>query len=280
MTRLLNGQRDRATVAVVKTLGLLAAVVVALTLTACGGSGEAVTVTVSGDGETPTTEETASGVSAAQVESCLQRVTNATAITSEEGAVSAAWDSRTDANNVSITFAASEEEATQIVEDAPPSLFTENVGTVVLTWVGDPYATSLAEEAHAARACAAGENPEPLAAEPPPPPPDPDADYTSNCDYTLGDFSESASGYRFLADARIRNTGNIGIVLRVRAAWDQIAAPPIREEKTVRLRPGQGRQVNFVRVVSQNELDLHQSVEQFPKCRVKATIIDTFGEAQ
>ena len=44
-----------------------------------------------------------------------------------------------------------------------------------------------------------------------------------------------------VADARVRNTGNIGIVTRVVATWDRAGRPQLKAEKEVR--PLRGHQV-------------------------------------
>src|SRR5215203_3977102 len=53
---------------------------------------------------------------------------------------------------------------------------------------------------------------------------DPDAKYTSNCDYLLEsnfyNFTSSHAGW-FVADARVHNTGNIGVVSKATASWKQ-----------------------------------------------------------
>src|SRR3712207_8487422 len=53
------------------------------------------------------------------------------------------------------------------------------------------------------------------------------------------------SDARFVADATIRNNGNVGIVVSVRAAWQQIGAAPVTETKTTRVRVGRTRRVTF-----------------------------------
>jgi hypothetical protein len=107
--------------------------------------------------------------------------------------------------------------------------------------------------------------------------PNPDASYESNCAYVLGDFSESSSGFRFLATADVENTGNIGVVLRVTATWNQLGGAPVRMMKTVKIRRTASRSVPFARVASSDEIDRHQSADG--KCKVKAKIVDTFGKA-
>jgi hypothetical protein len=113
---------------------------------------------------------------------------------------------------------------------------------------------------------------------PPAPTPEPDGKFESQCDYVLGDFSESASGFRFIGQAKLENTGNIGIVLRVIAAWDLLGQPPFRIRKQARVPYGATKTVRFSKVVSQDQIDLHQSADS--ECRVNATIVDTFGEAR
>lgn len=108
--------------------------------------------------------------------------------------------------------------------------------------------------------------------------PEPDAKYDSRCNYILGDFTESASGYRFVADAQIRNTGNIGIIARATAIWDQIGTDAVKATKTIRVPTGKTRKVQFTVVAAQSQIDLHQSAEA--ECRVRVSIVDTFGEAR
>ena len=55
---------------------------------------------------------------------------------------------------------------------------------------------------------------------PPPPDPKPDAKYSHSCDYLLGNFQDySPQGFRFIAEARLNNTGNVGVVVKVTASW-------------------------------------------------------------
>src|SRR5690625_4724257 len=111
--------------------------------------------------------------------------------------------------------------------------------------------------------------------------PKPDGTYTSSCDYILGDFTESETGLRFVADARLRNTGNVGTVTRVTARWFLAGGDEIKAQKSVRVGPGKTRRVGCVEVATQDQIDLHQALGFSQKtCTVKATIIDTFGEPE
>ena len=93
----------------------------------------------------------------------------------------------------------------------------------------------------------------------------------------LGDFTEfTPQGYRFIAGGTLRNTGNVGIVARVRAAWEQLGSAPLREEKMVRVARGKTKRVSFTVLASQDHIDLHQSAEG--NCRVNVQIVDTFGK--
>lgn len=109
--------------------------------------------------------------------------------------------------------------------------------------------------------------------------PKPDGTYTVSCDYLLGDFTESATGFRFVADARLRNTGNVGTVTKVTARWFLAGGDEITDQKTVRMKPGTTRRVGFVHVATNDQIDLHQALGYSGKtCTVKATIVDTLGD--
>ena len=111
--------------------------------------------------------------------------------------------------------------------------------------------------------------------------PKPDGTYTSSCDYILGDFTESETGLRFVADARLRNNGNVGTVTRVTARWFLAGGEEIKDQRSVRVAPGRARRVGFVEVATQDQIDLHQALGYSQKtCTVKAAIVDTFGEPE
>ena len=129
---------------------------------------------------------------------------------------------------------------------------------------------------------AADESSETPTEEPSPEPsPDPEGTYTDSCDYLLGDFSNyTKTGFRFVADAKVKNTGNIGTVNEVTATWFQAGGKKIVMTKTVRLEPGLQRRVGFPKLVGQDEIDLIQALNGGDQCKVKVTMVDTFGEPQ
>lgn len=108
-------------------------------------------------------------------------------------------------------------------------------------------------------------------------PPDPAGRVESTCAYVLGDFTVSRHGYRFIADVTIHNTGNVGIIARAHVSWAQLGSGPIISRKLVRVGYGSTRTVHFLRVATQDEIDLHQNASG--RCDGDATITDTFGEA-
>lgn len=111
------------------------------------------------------------------------------------------------------------------------------------------------------------------------PVPRPDGRFDITCDYLLGDFTEGTeAGYKFVAGGSVRNTGNIGIVVRVRVRWQQLGTNPILEERTIRLRPGRQKRLNITRLASQNEIDAHQSANA--DCAAAVKIVDTFGRVR
>lgn len=115
----------------------------------------------------------------------------------------------------------------------------------------------------------------------PPPEPDPDARYSSSCDYVLGNFtSNTPRGYRFVAGANVRNTGNIGIVAEFQAKWFRLGTSAIVKTKEFRLDTGTSKRINVTVPTSQDNIDLHQSLGFNDKtCDVKVTLIDTYGKA-
>ena len=111
--------------------------------------------------------------------------------------------------------------------------------------------------------------------------PNPNAKYGHSCDYVLGDFTESSSGYRFLADANLKNVGNVGLQVKATAVWFLAGGGSIKQSKTVNVPLGGEKRVGFMEVASQDEIDRHQALGFSQKtCTVKAAIVDTFGEPQ
>lgn len=107
----------------------------------------------------------------------------------------------------------------------------------------------------------------------------PDARYTSSCDYVLGDFTENTShGFRFIGRASMHNTGNIGVVVVVKASWVQVGTHNVVRTKRVRLPRGGRKVVNFTVPVSSNQLDAIQAGQDAGSiCHVKSTIVNEFG---
>lgn len=113
-----------------------------------------------------------------------------------------------------------------------------------------------------------------------PPAPAPDGTFTSSCTYVLGDFTQTKDGYRFLAEAQLDNTGNIGTIDKVTATWLLAGGGKITKHKTVRIKPGKSKHVGLSRVASHDEIDRHQDMDAGEKCSVDITMVDTFGKPQ
>ena len=127
-------------------------------------------------------------------------------------------------------------------------------------------------EAGEAKAPDEGATPE---AEPTQAAPVADGRFSSTCDYVLGDFTESSRGFRFVANANLKNTGEIGIVVRLAAQWKQGGKGPIKVVKIVKVPVGRTQNVGITRIATGDEIDLHQATDQ--GCTVKASIIDTLA---
>jgi hypothetical protein len=114
----------------------------------------------------------------------------------------------------------------------------------------------------------------------------PDATYRSGCDFLLGDISQSSYGFvgtKLTGDARLHNTGNIGIVVKVVGRWNRAGSSPYRASKKVRLAVGGRKSVHLKVPVSDAEIDAIQSAQYSGAgafCKVKASIIDTFGDPE
>lgn len=114
--------------------------------------------------------------------------------------------------------------------------------------------------------------------------PNPDASYQGSCDYTLS--SSIYGNDHLIGEVDQDNTGNIGVVVRVRITWPQEGAPPITARKTVQLPYGaSNKPVRFhVPVASGgnviNQLQSWQENHNFKNgCTYHATILRTYGSA-
>jgi hypothetical protein len=93
------------------------------------------------------------------------------------------------------------------------------------------------------------------------------------------DFNSSISGW-LVADAELRNTGNVGVTVNVKAAWKQAGSNPIVKVKHVRLGYGHHRAVHFKLPVTTEQVDAYQSAPGYfnnGACSVKGTIMGNFG---
>lgn len=100
-----------------------------------------------------------------------------------------------------------------------------------------------------------------------------------NCDMLLGDFSEDPdSGYRFVGGGQIRNTGNIGTIVEIKAEWEILGSDPVVETQRVRLPAGETRSVSLSVPATSDQVDAHQSAEG--RCEIDAELIDTYGKVQ
>jgi len=106
--------------------------------------------------------------------------------------------------------------------------------------------------------------------------PDPDAEYSSSCDYILGDFTENTrTGYRFIAGADVENTGNVDITVEMVASFEQLGGAPIRLTEEAGLRVGQSRSIQVTEPVGSDEIDLVQSAQDDGEfCKVVVRLVN------
>ena len=112
--------------------------------------------------------------------------------------------------------------------------------------------------------------------------PSPDGRYSGSCDVSL---SSALYGQDYLtADVRLRNTGNVGTITRVRVSWGQQGFSPITMTRTVHVRYHASKTVPFHYPASQEQISRFQDVQlaggfQNDGCKYRATNIGTFGAA-
>ncbi len=113
------------------------------------------------------------------------------------------------------------------------------------------------------------------------PAPEPNGKYNVHeCNYVLGAADFNTGGYpnaRAIASTTVRNTGNVGIVLVVKAHWDVTGGPSIVQTRTERISYSASKRISFSVLIG-NRLDALQTAAfQSNWCGVKATITNTFG---
>ena len=130
-------------------------------------------------------------------------------------------------------------------------------------------------------ACAPGPQDKSASAQPAPAP-SPNGTYSGSCDVSL---SSSITGQNYLTgEIDVHNTGNIGTVNRVRISWPLQGFAPIVKSKTVRVRAGVTRRVEFRAAVDESQVGQFQdeqlSSNSGDPCHYHAVEINTFGAVQ
>lgn len=113
--------------------------------------------------------------------------------------------------------------------------------------------------------------------------PDPEGTFESNCTYQLGDFSNyTPRGYRFTADARMHNTGNIGTVNKITVVWHLSGGGKVTKAKTAKVAAGTNKLVSISVPTDSNKIDAYQDLDNSigNACKVTVAMVDTFGEVQ
>lgn len=94
--------------------------------------------------------------------------------------------------------------------------------------------------------------------------------YTDACDMLL--FSEPGDRTAFVAQATLKNSGDLDAAVRVTATWVQVGSKPLKKQKTVTV-PGGGRKSVNLKVVGDHaEVSAYQAGYSSggPECRVVA----------
>ncbi|SRR5258708_3807668 len=111
-----------------------------------------------------------------------------------------------------------------------------------------------------------------------PPVTNPKGKYNGSCNYNLGN---NGSTYTATGDIQMHNTGNVGIVVRMKITWPQQGYAPLAMTRTVKLATGQSRDVQFHRPLSYTQISNLQAWQNGHNyadgCTYHAKITDTFG---
>lgn len=126
------------------------------------------------------------------------------------------------------------------------------------------------------------ENAQPTPAPDPVPTANPDGKYSLNCDLNLS--SDIYASDHLVAGGTVKNTGNVGIKVRVVAKFFFLTAEPTRLTKDVNLSVGEKERVSFKVPITTDQVDDYQSSPGYSSpgagdrdCLARATIIDQFG---
>jgi hypothetical protein len=107
----------------------------------------------------------------------------------------------------------------------------------------------------------------------------PDGTFRSNCDLDLP--SDIDGDYGLFATTKLKNTGNVGIKVRVVAVFDQATSDDLKIRKSVRIPVHHSRTVKMRIPITQDQADQFQSSPDYfndKACRVHTTIVDSFGQ--
>lgn len=91
-----------------------------------------------------------------------------------------------------------------------------------------------------------------------------------SCNYILN--SDGSLTARFVAQARLHNTGNVTTVDRVSASWVQVGSPQITSATTVAIRPGHRKIVNFSRTEGYEQISALEAYSGPKICHVTVSI--------
>jgi hypothetical protein len=116
-----------------------------------------------------------------------------------------------------------------------------------------------------------------------PPAPQPAGTYSHDCTYLLGKISNKTYdfvGSKFVADAHLHNTGNIGTVDLVKARWLFAGGGGVTRSKVVRVPAGKSKRVSLHAHATSQQISAYQATASGDECHVKVAMITTFGQAR
>jgi hypothetical protein len=115
----------------------------------------------------------------------------------------------------------------------------------------------------------------------PSPDPSPHGTWAGACDYTLG--SDPVDGTAFATgDIELANTGNVGVVVKMKITWPQEGFAPLVMHKITRLHYGQSKDVQFALPMTGDQVDNLQNWQSShgykDGCTYHVKMTSTFGQ--
>jgi hypothetical protein len=94
------------------------------------------------------------------------------------------------------------------------------------------------------------------------------------------DAADPMDNAKAIAATNMKNTGNVGAIVKLTAHWDVTGEPSLKQTKTIKVAYAHSKRVTFAVSIPGSTLDgLQSAAFHNGWCGVQATITSTFGPA-